>query len=200
VALCLVIFSFWNQSVRVFSFSRERADYDHPTCTLVKRQVCRHIQQISVNYSGLAENSYSVASSQSTDNPAGIEHRADGVNLEHGKPVVPSVHFKRCIRRFRKLASVPAKNEKVTTRFAGKGLKTKPNARASTVPEEETLPHLVADRNLQRCSVCGYPFPADVRPSMAVAFAEHLMKGHLPGQTHENVSRSSPPNRTKVIA
>ena len=86
------------------------------------------------------------------------------------------------------------------TRFAGKGLKTKPNARASTVPEEETLPHLVADRNLQRCSVCGYPFPADVRPSMAVAFAEHLMKGHLPGQTHENVSRSSPPNRTKVIA
>src|SRR5262252_8398521 len=61
------------------------------------------------------------------------------------------------------------------------------NARASTVPEEETLPHLVADGNLQRCSVCGYPFPADVRPSMAVAFPEHLMKGHLPGQTRENV-------------
>ena len=66
------------------------------------------------------------------------------------------------------------------------------------MPEEETLPHLVADGNLQRC--CAYPFPAGVRPSMAVAFAEHLMKGHLPGQTREDLIRPSPPNRTKVIA
>lgn len=44
-------------------------------------------------------------------------------------------------------------------------------------------PCLIADGNLQRCSACGYPFPADVRPSMSVAFAEHLMKAHKPGQT-----------------
>jgi hypothetical protein len=48
------------------------------------------------------------------------------------------------------------------------------------VPDEELLPHLIADGNLQRCSVCGYPFRADVRPSMAVAFAEHLMNSHKP--------------------
>jgi hypothetical protein len=39
-------------------------------------------------------------------------------------------------------------------------------------------PHLIADGNLQRCSVCGYPFPADLHPSMTVAFAEHLLKAH----------------------
>ena len=37
---------------------------------------------------------------------------------------------------------------------------------------------LIADGNLQRCSVCGYPFPADVQPSMTVAFAKHLLKAH----------------------
>lgn len=37
-------------------------------------------------------------------------------------------------------------------------------------------PHLIADGNLERCSVCGYPFPADVKPSMSVAFADHLRK------------------------
>jgi hypothetical protein len=42
----------------------------------------------------------------------------------------------------------------------------------------ETEPRLIADGNLQRCSVCGYPFPADVHPSMTVAFAEHLLKAH----------------------
>jgi hypothetical protein len=42
----------------------------------------------------------------------------------------------------------------------------------------ETELRLIADGNLQRCSVCGYPFPADVRPSMTVAFAEHLLKAH----------------------
>jgi hypothetical protein len=39
-------------------------------------------------------------------------------------------------------------------------------------------PHLIADGKLERCSVCGYPFPADVKPSMSVAFAEHLQKAH----------------------
>ena len=47
-------------------------------------------------------------------------------------------------------------------------------------------PRLIADGNLQRCSVCGHPFHADVRPSMSVAFAEHLMKAHKPSQTSEN--------------
>ena len=42
----------------------------------------------------------------------------------------------------------------------------------------ETEPRLIADGNLQRCSACGYPFPADVHPSMTVAFAEHLLKAH----------------------
>jgi hypothetical protein len=42
-----------------------------------------------------------------------------------------------------------------------------------------SLPHLIADGNLQRCSVCGHPFPADVHPSMSVAFAAHLATAHL---------------------
>jgi len=39
-------------------------------------------------------------------------------------------------------------------------------------------PRLIADGSLKRCSVCGYPFPADVHPSMSVAFADHLLKAH----------------------
>lgn len=46
--------------------------------------------------------------------------------------------------------------------------------------KKKTEPRLIADGNLQRCSVCGYPFPADVHPSMSVAFAEHLLKVHQP--------------------
>jgi hypothetical protein len=42
----------------------------------------------------------------------------------------------------------------------------------------ELEPRLISDGNLQRCSVCGNPFPADVHPSMTVAFAEHLLKAH----------------------
>ncbi|MGA2372051.1 MAG: hypothetical protein ABSG11_15405 [Candidatus Korobacteraceae bacterium] len=42
---------------------------------------------------------------------------------------------------------------------------------------------LIADGNLQRCSVCGYPFEAGVKPSMSVAFSDHLRKSHKPGQT-----------------
>jgi hypothetical protein len=59
------------------------------------------------------------------------------------------------------------------------------------VPDEELLPHLITDGNLQRCSVCRYPFPADVRSSMAVAFAEHLMNSHKPTQTGEQVSQAA---------
>jgi hypothetical protein len=51
-------------------------------------------------------------------------------------------------------------------------------------------PCLIADGNLQRCSGGGYPFPADVRPSMNVAFAEHLMKAHKSGQTSEDANQS----------
>jgi hypothetical protein len=43
---------------------------------------------------------------------------------------------------------------------------------------DQAEPRLIADGSLQRCSVCRYPFPADVRPSMSVAFAEHLLKAH----------------------
>jgi len=54
----------------------------------------------------------------------------------------------------------------------------------------KTEPRLIADRNLQRCSVCGCPFPADVHPSMSVVFAEHLMKAHRPGQTTEDFNQA----------
>ncbi|MGO9516220.1 MAG: hypothetical protein ACLPND_04170 [Candidatus Korobacteraceae bacterium] len=52
-------------------------------------------------------------------------------------------------------------------------------------PSLQLPPRLIADGSLQRCSVCGYPFPADVHPSMSVAFADHLSKAHKPGQTTE---------------
>jgi|SRR5271157_4074777 len=52
-------------------------------------------------------------------------------------------------------------------------------------------PHLIADGNLKRCSVCGYPFPPDVQPSMSVAFADHLSRAHKPGQTNEDFSQAA---------
>jgi transcription elongation factor Elf1 len=51
----------------------------------------------------------------------------------------------------------------------------------STTPKEELFPRLIADsNNLLFCSLCGCRFSADVRPSMSVAFAKHLMNGHKP--------------------
>ena len=44
-------------------------------------------------------------------------------------------------------------------------------------------PRLIRDGNLERCSVCGHSFDADVKPSMSVAFAEHLRTAHKPGQS-----------------
>jgi rubrerythrin len=41
-------------------------------------------------------------------------------------------------------------------------------------------PRLIADGKLQRCSVCGYPFQPDEKPSVSVAFADHLLKAHQP--------------------
>ena len=63
------------------------------------------------------------------------------------------------------------------------------HAREAREKKLAALPHLIADGNLERCSVCGYPFPADVKPSMSVAFAEHLRKAHQPGQTSEDSSQ-----------
>jgi hypothetical protein len=59
------------------------------------------------------------------------------------------------------------------------------------VGEETFPPQLIADGNLKRCSVCGCPFPAEVHPSISVAFAEHLLKAHKPGQTSEDASQAA---------
>ncbi len=59
------------------------------------------------------------------------------------------------------------------------------------VKRQQSKPRLIRDGNLERCSVCGYPFPADVHPSMSVAFAEHLLKAHQPGQTTEDSSQAA---------
>jgi hypothetical protein len=57
---------------------------------------------------------------------------------------------------------------------------------------KETLPpHLFADGDLKRCSVCGHPFDPDVKPSMSVLFAAHLLKDHKPGQTTEDVNQAA---------
>jgi hypothetical protein len=42
------------------------------------------------------------------------------------------------------------------------------------------LPRLIVDGMLRRCSACGYTFPADIHPSMSIAFTEHLRKQHAP--------------------
>ena len=52
-------------------------------------------------------------------------------------------------------------------------------------------PRLIADGKLQRCSVCGYPFQPDEKPSMSVAFAEHLSKAHRPDQMPEDVNQAA---------
>ena len=52
-------------------------------------------------------------------------------------------------------------------------------------------PHLITDGNLQRCSICGYPFPADVEPSVHAAYADHLSKAHTSGQTSEDASQAA---------
>jgi hypothetical protein len=59
-----------------------------------------------------------------------------------------------------------------------------------TMPNSKLSPQLVADGNLKRCSVCGYPFQPDVKPSMSVAFADHLL-AHKPGQTSEDVNQAA---------
>ena len=59
----------------------------------------------------------------------------------------------------------------------------KKNAERKAIPEGMPVPppHLIDNGTLKRCSVCGYPFSLDVKPSMSVAFADHLLKAHKPG-------------------
>lgn len=57
--------------------------------------------------------------------------------------------------------------------------------------KNKSEPRLIADGDLQRCSVCGYPFESDVQPTMSVAFAEHLRKAHKPGQTSEDFNQAA---------
>jgi len=52
-------------------------------------------------------------------------------------------------------------------------------------------PHLIQGKNSDRCSVCGYPFRKDAHPSPNVAFAQHLLKAHQPGQTTEDSSQAA---------
>src|SRR5271157_5025358 len=63
--------------------------------------------------------------------------------------------------------------------------------KAESRAAKAALPRLIRDGNLMRCSVCGYPFPADVHPSMSVVFAQHLLKAHQPGQTTEDSSQAA---------
>jgi hypothetical protein len=52
-------------------------------------------------------------------------------------------------------------------------------------------PHLIEYQGATRCSVCKMPFPPDAKPSQNVAFAEHVLKAHRPGQTSEDVKNSN---------
>jgi hypothetical protein len=50
---------------------------------------------------------------------------------------------------------------------------------------------LIPEGSYHRCSACGYPFAADVYPSLSVAFTEHLENAHKPGQTSEGVNQGA---------
>jgi hypothetical protein len=53
----------------------------------------------------------------------------------------------------------------------------------NTSKEHQADPYLIADDNVERCSLCGYPFPSDVKLSVSVAFAGHLLKAHQSSQS-----------------
>ena len=44
---------------------------------------------------------------------------------------------------------------------------------------------VIDDGGVMRCSVCNFRFDPDVKPSLSVAFTEHLSKAHKPGPTSE---------------
>lgn len=52
-------------------------------------------------------------------------------------------------------------------------------------------PSLIDDGNIKRCSVCKFPFHPDVKPTLTVAFTEHLAKAHKPGQASEDVNQAA---------
>jgi hypothetical protein len=56
----------------------------------------------------------------------------------------------------------------------------------NTSKEHQPDPYLIAEGNVERCSVCGYSFPSDVKPSMSVAFADHLLEAHQPSQSTDD--------------
>lgn len=56
----------------------------------------------------------------------------------------------------------------------------------------DTLPHLVADGEIQHCSICGYPFSSEVKPSIDAAFVEHLGTAHKPGQAEDMNQAAAP--------
>jgi hypothetical protein len=51
-------------------------------------------------------------------------------------------------------------------------------------------PHWVLAGQVKRCSVCGYPFPAETI-SIDKAFKEHMRKAHQPGQTSEDSTQAA---------
>jgi len=67
-------------------------------------------------------------------------------------------------------------------------LKRKPS---EDVNQAVPPPHLIADGNVKRCSVCGYPFQPDAKPCMSVAFADHLLKAHKPSQMSQDVNQAA---------
>ena len=75
--------------------------------------------------------------------------------------------------------------------FTGVEAKCERRKLGGMAKKNKSEPYLIRDGNLERCSVCGYPFQTDVRPSMSVAFAEHLSKAHQPGQTTEDSSQAA---------
>jgi hypothetical protein len=59
--------------------------------------------------------------------------------------------------------------------------------------EKPLPPHWKLDGYVKRCSVCGYPFPEDVR-SIDKAFKEHMQTAHRPGaanDTNQAAARST---------
>jgi hypothetical protein len=46
---------------------------------------------------------------------------------------------------------------------------------------------LINDGSIMRCSVCKLPFDPEVKPSLTVAFTNHLSEAPKPAQTTEDV-------------
>jgi|SRR5271157_3064959 len=51
--------------------------------------------------------------------------------------------------------------------------------------------HLIDDGGIMRCSVCKFPFDLGVKPSLTVAFTEHLFKADQTGQRTEDANQAA---------